>query len=855
MLKVALKNLLGHKFRTLFTAVAVALGVGFMSGTFVLTDTVAASFDTIFTEANAGIDAVVRGQAAYEAAAVDGGDQRPDIDPAVADLVRQVDGVAAAEPVVASIGSVLDDEGDPLNSTGAPSFGSNWTGNAAIDVFEVEEGRAPEGATEAVVDTLTAEAGDLAVGDPFRVQTLKGVVELDLVGIIRFGESGNLGGASFVMMATPAAIETFTLDGRIQNVSAVAEDGVSEPELVRRITAELPDGLEAITAAESTEEAEEGIGSFVATFQVVLNSFAAIALLAGAFLIYNTFGIVIGQRVRELALLRALGSARRQVLTSVVVESAVVGLIASIMGLVGGIALAVALQSALATTGLGEAGAVPVIAPRTIVASLLVGTTISVLCALVPGWRASRVPPVAALREASVDDVRRSPIRLAIGLAVAAAGVAFLVVGGVGTGTDAVAQAALGTVVIFTAVVVLGPYIVPPLTGLLGLPLRLFGVAGTLGRDNARRNPKRSAGTASALMLSVTLITFIAVFALSFGRSINAATDEYFKGDLEVVTSAFGFPSLSPDLVDDLAGQDEVAAVTGVQRGIVEIDGDTRPVYGVRFSDVLDVFDLGEVRGDLASLAPEQIAIDDRTAEEEGWAIGTEVPVTYPDGQPTTVTVGAIYGSGGIVAQNSDGRFLVSDQVFRDRFPGVGQLVSRIDVTAAQGVGVEELRQVVEARTESFAGAQVRDRREIKAANNRQLTFTLGIFFALLGLALVIGALGVTITLALSVFERTREIGLLRAVGATRRQMAGAITGESIILTMLGTVLGLAIGIAGGIAVVRTQRAELDTLRISVSPPFVIGVLVLALLIGMGASLIPAWRAARMDVLKAVTVE
>lgn len=855
MFKVALRNLLGHKFRTLFTAVAVALGVGFMSGTFVLTDTVAASFDTIFTEANAGIDAVVRGQAAYEASAVDGGDQRPDIDPEVADLVSGIDGVAAAEPVVASIGSVLDADGDPLNATGAPSFGANWTGNPAVDVFDIDEGRAPAGPTEAVIDTLTAKAGDLSVGDPIRVQTLKGVVDLELVGIIKFGDSGNLGGASFVMMDTPAAIETFTLDGRIQNVAAVADPGLSETELVRRITAELPDGLEAITAAQSTKEAEDSIGSFVATFQVVLNSFAAIALLAGGFLIYNTFGIIIGQRVRELALLRALGSSRRQVLRSVVVESAVIGLIASVMGLVGGIALAVVLQSLLATTGLGEAGAVPVIAPRTVITSLLVGTLLAVLCSLVPAWRASRVAPVAALREASVDDARRSPVRLGIGLATAAAGVALLVVGATGTGTDAVARAALGTVVAFAAVVVLGPFIVPPLTGLLGLPLRPFGVPGALGRDNARRNPKRSAGTASALMLSVTLITFIAVFALSFGKSINAATDEYFKGDLEVVTSGFGIPSLSTALVDDLADQPEVGAVTGVQRGIVQIDGNTRPVYGVHFSDVLDVFDLGTVQGDLAALTPDQIAIDDRTAEEEGWAIGTEIPVLYPDGQPTTVTVGAVYENGGIVAQNSDGRFLVSDQVFRERFPGLAQLLGRIDVTAADGVGVEELRQVVEARTESFAGATVRDRQEIKDANNRQLTFTLGIFFALLGLALVIGALGVTITLALSVFERTREIGLLRAVGATRRQMAGAITGESIILTMLGTVLGLVIGIAGGAAVVRTQRGELDTLRISVSPPFVIGVLVLALLIGMGASLIPAWRAARMDVLKAVTVE
>ncbi len=855
MFKVALKNLLGHKFRALFTAVAIALGVGFMAGTFVLTDTVAASFDTIFTEATKGIDAVVRAEAPYEAQAIDGGTQRPDIDPALADQVKQVDGVADAQPVVFLPGTVLDQSGDPVSNTGAPAFATNWTGNPNIDIFTVEEGRAPAGPTEAVVDSLTADAGNFRIGDRISLQSIKGLIDLELVGIIKFGDSGNLGGASFVMMETQAALENFTLDGKVQSVSVVAEPGITETEIVRHIGDELPEGMEVITAAESAEEQEESIGAFVNAFRVVLNAFAAIALLAGGFLIYNTFGIIIGQRVRELALLRSLGSSRRQILSSVMAESAVIGFFASILGLLGGIGLAVLLQTLLATTGLGEAGALPVIAPRTIVVSLVVGTVLAVLCALVPAWRASRVAPLAALRESSTDDPRHSPVRLAIGLAFLLGGIALLVTGATGSGNDAILQAALGTVVVFTAVVVLGPFIVPPLTGFLGLPLRPFGVPGALGRDNARRNPKRSAGTAAALMLSVTLITFIAVFALSFGKSINAATDEYFLGDIEVIGSGFALPTLRPETVDNLAEQPEVGAVTGVQRGIVQIDGDVRPIYAVRFPDVLDVYDLGEVQGDLAALTPEQIAIDDRTAEEEGWDIGTEIPVTYPDGQPTTVTVGAVYESGGIVAQNSDGRFLFSEQVFRERFPDLAQFVNRIDITAADGVSVEDLRVAAEAETADIPGLAVRDVDQIKDANNSQLAFTLAIFFALLGLALIIGALGVTITLALSVFERTREIGLLRAVGATRSQMAWAICGESIILTLLGTVTGLVIGIAGGVAIVRTQRGELGTLRISVSPSFVVGVLILAVVIGVAASLIPAWRAARLNVLEAVTVE
>lgn len=855
MLRVVLKNLAGHKLRTLFTAVAVALGVGFMAGTFVLTDTVSSSFDTIFTEAYAGLDAQVRGETAFEADAFDGGEQRPDIDPALADQVRDIDGVAAAEPVVQSIGSVLEDDGSPLNRGGAPSFGANWTGNPAIDLFTLEEGGAPEGATEAVVDTLTAEAGDLEVGDPFRVQTLRGPVDLELSGIVSYGESGNLGGASFVMMDTPAAIETFAFDGKVQGVAVIAEDGLTQQEVVERIRPVLPAGSEVITATEAAQEAQDAIGSIVDTIRTFLTVFALIALAAGSFLIYNTFGIIIGQRVRELALLRALGASRTQILGSVVVEAGVIGLIASIMGLVGGIALAFALQSLLASVGFGEPGSAPVVSPRTIIVSAVVGVVVSVLCSVVPALRASRIAPIAALREAATDDTSRTRTRLVIGAVLVAGGIALLVTGSQGSGNGAIVQTGLGTVLVFAGTVVLGPYLVPVLTGVLGFPLRLLGVAGVLGRDNARRNPKRSSGTAAALMLSVTLITFIAVFAQSFGKSINATIDERFEGDIEIITAGFGFPSLNRELVDSLAGRDEVGAITGVQRGTIEIDGDTRLVYGVRFSDVTDVYDLGEVEGDIARLGTEEIAVDRATAERGLWRVGTELPVTYPDGTVGTLTVGALFEDGAIVAQNADGHVLVSDRVIRDHFPGVGQLIQRVDITAADGVTVEELRVAATEESARLAAAEVRDVDEIKEANNDQLAFSLRIFFALLGLALVIGALGVAITLALSVFERTREIGLLRAVGATRQQVATSITGESVIITLLGTILGLVIGIAGGTAIMLAQGDELDTLRIYLSPTFVVGVLVLALVIGVAASLIPGWRAARMDVLQAVTVE
>lgn len=853
MFRVALKNLLGHKLRTLFTAVAVALGVAFMAGTFVLTDTVSASFDTIFTDAFNGLDAQVRGEEAFQSSDF-GPDQRPDIDPSVVDDVRSVDGVAVAEPVVQSIGTVLNEDGGPLNPNGI-SFGANWTGIPAIDVFTVEQGRAPSGPTEAVIDEATAEAGGFAVGDTIGVQTIKGRVKLQVSGIAKYGESGNLGGASFVLMDTPAAIDTFSLGGQIQSVAVIGDEGVSQPELVDRIAPALPDGTEVITAEAAAEEAQDAIGSFVGTIRTFLTVFALIALAAGAFLIYNTFAIVIGQRVRELALLRAMGAARAQVLRSVVVEAGFIGLIASLLGLVGGVLLALLLQAVLATTGFGSASTAPVISPRTVVVSLLVGVVVSVLCSLVPALRASRVPPIAAMRDVATEDARPSRVRLAIGVVLALVGLLVLISGANASGNGAIVQTGLGTVVLFAGAVTLGPYLVPRLTSILGAPLRLFGVAGALGRDNARRNPRRSAGTAAALMLSVTLISFIAVFFLSFGTSINAAVEENLLADLEVTGAGFGFPSLGPQLVEDLADDPAVAAVTGVQSGTLKIAGSARPVYGVRFEGLDQIYDLGETEGDISALGPDQIAVDRATAELGGWGIGTELPVTYPDGSTGELTIGAIYESGSIVAQNADGHFLISAQLFQEKFPTVSQLITRVDVTAADGVSTEELRPVVTEAAADYPAAKVRNKEQIKEENNRQLAFSLSIFLALLFLALVIGALGVAITVALSVFERTREIGLLRAVGGTRKQLGGSITGESIVITLLGTVLGLIIGIGGGVATMLAQSDTLETVRITVPPVFVLGVLVMAVVIGILASAIPAFRATRLDVLEAVTVE
>jgi putative ABC transport system permease protein len=489
-----------------------------------------------------------------------------------------------------------------------------------------------------------------------------------------------------------------------------------------------------------------------------------------------------------------------------------------------------------------------VVAPRTIVVSLLVGTGITVFSSLAPAIRGSRIAPVAALREQAVETASRSKVRLGIGIVIGLLATVAMVSGAAG---GEVGPAALGMVLLFAAVIILGPFLVPTLIGALGAPLRLFGLPGALGRDNSRRNPKRSASTAAALMLAVTIITFIAVSTLSFTAAFNSATDEYLNADLEV-TSGF-VPTLGPSLVASLAEAPEVSDVTGVQQGQIEINGVVRTVYGVTPAAVPAIFDLQGIEGDLAGMGPDEIAIDRATAKIALWGLGKELDVRYPDGTTATVTVAAIYEDGGIIAQNSDGHYLVPAQVFQDHFPESSQTLNRVDVKAAEGVSLPELRAVVEQAVGDFPSAEVRDKEEIKEANNNQLLISLSFLFVLLGLALVIGALGVAITLALSVFERTREIGLLRSVGATRSQLALSITAESLLLTALGTVLGLAIGILGAVAVVQSQTDIIPSLAVRIPIWFVLLVFVVANLIGLVASLIPGWRAARMDVLKAVT--
>lgn len=858
MFKATIKNLLGHKLRVAITALAIIAGVSFMSGTFVLTDTVTATFDDLFADVNQGVDAVVRQQSAYE---VDqgpggpGGEQRDDLPIELVDTIAAQPDVAAAEASVQGLAIAIGKDGKPINPVnGAPQFGGNWQTVAAMTPYALAEGAAPVGATQAVVDRGTAERGELAVGDPFRVQTANATLDLTVSGIATVGGKDNFAGASFVLMETAAATEAFGQPGKTAAIIVEARDGVSQDQLADSLAGALPVGVEAITGEDFTAEQQDIVQSQLSTFSTVLNGFAGVALVAGAFLIYNIFGIVVAQRTKELALLRALGASRVQVRTSVLIEAFVTGLVASLLGLLAGIGLAIGLTALLNAIGLDTSGTAPVVAPRTVVVSLIVGLVITMLSALLPAWRASRVSPMAAIRDVAVDDSGRSLGRVVIGTVLTVLGSLALLGGSSG---QRIAPILIGVVLLFGAVVVLGPRLAPAVTRVLGAWLpRVRGLVGRLARDNAVRNPKRTASTATALVLALTLVGILTIFTSSFTATINAAVVEGFKGDYQIDSGGFGVGGLSPQLAASAKALPEVEAVAGLQIGTASLIGDGITIWGTDGPDLPEVLDIGVNRGSLDELVgTDTIAVSSGTLEFFDLQLGSNLTLGFPSGQTHPFRIVATYTEAGLLGQGAEAQYLISREAFAAFEPAIARSDLRVMVKGAPGVDKAALRSAIEGLLDDYPTAKVRSLDEIQEAQTAQINQVLSFVLVLLALSVFIGFLGIAITLALSVIERTRELGLLRALGMDRRAMKSMVRWEAVLIALLGTTLGLGLGVLGGVALSITAVGDLDTATISIPVVRLLMFAVAAALFGVVAAIFPARRAAKLDVLRAISVE
>lgn len=849
MLRATWKSLLARKVRLALTVVAIVLGVGFVSGTYVLTDTLDAAFAEAFEIATGSVDVVVRSEAAFEAGGTGPGggrsDEREPLPEELISMVEAVPGVARVTGEITGYAQMVNAEtGAPIETTGAPTIGVAWNdGTASV---QIRDGRAPASREETAIDLATAEEYDIAIGDPIDVLFVSGPRRFTVVGTIGFEGSRSLAGTTIAAFDVSTAQRVLDRKGEFDTLSVMGDGSIGPDALRQRVEAALPDSYEAVTgaaaAAQSAEQLQEAFGFFGTALLV----FAAVALFVGAFIIFNTFSIVVAQRSRELALLRALGASRGQVRTSVLVEAFVLGVIASALGVGAGVLIAFGLQGLLGAFGLELPTTSTQVLPRTVVVSFLLGTGITLLSALLPARRASRVAPIQALRAGEVPPQGSLRSRLLIGSFVSALGVGALVAGLFVDVPEPLQFIGGGAALTFLGVAVLAPTFARRLSGIIGAPFRRLGIAGRLGRENAMRSPRRTASTASALMIGLGLVAFVGVFAASLRASFIAGLGDTLRADFVMATTQF--QPFSPKVARQLAKQPELGAVSAFRLGEVKALGEVTRAEGIDPASVESVLDLEVSAGDVGRMGDRGVALSATYADERGLSVGDELRILFARTGRQTFTVRAIYAS----PRALNAPIAITLDAYSENFAEA--LDATVSVKAADGVGPAEARAAIERVLDDYPNVQVYDQAQFREQQEGFIDQLLGLITALLGLAIIIALFGIVNTLGLSIFERTREIGLLRAVGMSRRQLRAMIRWESVIIAILGALLGIGVGVFFGWALQRALEPEgITELRIPVDQ---LGLYVVAAAAaGVLAAVLPARRAARLDVLQAIAYE
>jgi putative ABC transport system permease protein len=843
MWRTTLRSIAARRRHLLATCSAVLLGVAFLSGTLVLIGTVTSGFSDILADANAGTDALVRSSVEVGLEDVT---ERGLIDRSLTGTIAAVDGVAAVAPRIESSGRIVGADGDPIDG-GGPTVVGNWVDDDRLNPYDLAEGRAPAAPGEVVIDKAAATEGDLAVGDRTVVRT-PDPVDVTIVGVATFGSADSQGSATYAGFTTEFADKVLMpKPGKASSIAVAAEPGVSQAELVSRLDAALPDGVEALTGAELTRELEERVqGDDHESFQQALLLFAGVALVVATFSIHNTFSILVAQRTRESALLRALGASRGQVLRSVAAEALAVGVLGSAGGIAAGLGLAIGLLALMDALGLSTPASSPVLDAGTVVAALAVGVVVTLLASLVPALRTSRVAPLAALRDVAVDRSATSRPRAVAGVAVTGAGIALTIAGTTG---EVPAMTGLGAVATLIGVVVLGPVAARAAATVLGAPLAARrGMSGVLARRNAIRNPRRTAATAISLTIGVAVVSLFTVVAASFKQSIDDAVDAQFAGDLVIVGEGRG--GLSTDLAPAVAELPEVAAASPIGGAPVRIDGRDTLASTLDPATIESVVDLGVRQGSLRDLGPDQVAVSVDYAQEHGLALDDPVTVEFPDGATGRPTVGAIYANDNLIT--SGGIALPRDAFFphTSRPADVNMLINLAD-----GVPEAEGEAAAQQVADRFGAPDVQTNQEFTDSIAGEINVLLTVIYVLQIIAIVIALMGIATTLSLSVHERTRELGLLRAVGQTRQQTRAMVRGEALIVALFGTVGGLGLGLFLSWAVVSALAVDGFTSSFAVPAVWLAATLALGAVAGVVAAVRPAHRAARMDVLAAIATE
>jgi putative ABC transport system permease protein len=852
VITVALKGLLGRKLRAILTAVAIVLGVAMISGTYVLTDTIKAAFGTVFTTVYAKTDAVITGKDALSSNNNNG--LPPSFPESLLGKVQKLPGIAAASGGISDFAHLVGRDGKVISGGGAPSlaFSVHPKGDQRFNPLTLTSGTWPAGDGQIAIDAHTASKDHYKVGDTIGVVARGPVVNYTIAGIVKIGGVSSLGGATMAIFDFSTAQKIFHKERLLDAVDIAAKPGVKPAQLVREIKPILPPTAQVRTAQAQAAQATKDTNGFLSIINDFLLAFAGVALFVGTFVIANTLSITIAQRTRELATLRTLGATRRQVLGSVMLEAFVIGVFASIAGLFLGLGLAKGLNKLFIHFGIDLPQAGTVFATRTVVVALAVGIGVTLLAALRPAVRATRVAPISAVREGAILPTSRFA-RFSAAAALLTIGGALtlmlvgLFVGGIST-TDRLLALGIGAAAVFIGVAMLAKTLVPPLARWLGWPAARFaGAAGTLARGNAMRNPQRTASTASALMIGLALVTLVSVLASGLKATFENAVNQVFTGQY-AVTATDNFSPISIASANTLKKVAGVSVVSGVRAGQGRAFGHNIGVTAVS-GDIAKVVTVKWQAGSQAvpgELGHNGAFVSKDYAKTHHLTVGSPLSVETPTGTTMNLVLKGIFAppKGG----SPYGDITISTTRFDSEYQNPQNVYAFIDI--AGGVTAANTAKLT-AALKTFPDAKIATASQFKKNQEKSIDTLLNLLYVLLSLSIIISLFGIVNTLVLTVFERTRELGMLRAVGMTRRQVRSMIRHESIITALIGAALGIPVGIVLALMVGRAIKYPAFSIPVGTLVVFIIA----AIIAGIVAAIFPARRAGGLNVLAALQYE
>ena len=854
MSRVALKGLLGRKLRASMTAIAIVIGVAMVSGTFVLTDTIRAAFSTVFTEAFKNANAVVTGRSAIGNG--NGGDSRgqaPSLPASLLDQIRALPQVSAASGGITDSAQLVGRDGKVISRGGAPGLAFSYSpAGRRFTPLSLVAGSWPQAPGQIDIDAGTASKQRFSVGQQIGVVARGPVERFQIVGIVKFAGVSSLGGASMTIFTLPAAQRLFHKQGKLDQITVASRPGVSSAALVRAIRPLLPANGQVRTGQQQAQQATKDTSGFLTIFQDFLLAFGGIALFVGSFVIANTLSITIAQRTRELATLRTLGATQRQVLGSVMLEALIIGTLASVAGLFLGLGLAKGLNSLLVSFGIDLPQTGTVFKARTVVISLAVGIVITLLAALRPALRSTRVPPIAAVREGSILPPSRfarfgPPAALSIGVV----GIGLMLVGALVASlstTQRLLAVGIGAVCLLLGIAMLAPKLVPPLVRVLGWPARrVGGAAGTLAAGNSMRNPARTASTAAALMIGLALVTLVGVLAAGLKEHFDSSVNKVFSANY-AITATNNFAPISVASENAVRRAPGVLVVSGVRAGDARAFGSRVNLTGVD-PQVSRVIRVPWFRGGPqtpAQLGDDGAFVPKSYADAHHLRIGSPLRLETPSGARLHVVLRGIFAPAKNVSPFGD--VTISTALFDANYQDPQNLYTLLDV--AGGVTRANTRALT-AALDRFPDAKLQTKSQFEANQTSGLDTLLNLLYVLLSLSIVVSLFGIVNTLVLTVFERTRELGMLRAVGMTRRQVRRMIRHESVITALLGAALGIPLGVAVALALGAAIQYAAFTIPVGTLVVFIIA----AILAGIVAAIWPARHAGRLNVLDALQYE